>query len=200
MEEPAGASGAEHDGVGRYGAGLSGMGVQDHQTACRGPRLCWSGTCSTILCGGVFDFCLLVRSLGLVQDQICYVPFLGESHSHLYALLPERVEDLMANAVCGISRPFYRFPAEFRRVTAELALGDTAVFTPGEGHPLMFQASHRLLGLSGQYLYGVLIGEPITTLDGVVVMPVPIVLFLIAQAGCDATLGRSGVRPERLQF
>ena len=50
----------------------------------------------------------------------------------------------------------------------------------------MLQFDDDARGLLGQNPHGVLVSQPVAALDGVVVVPMPIVFFLVAQTGCNA--------------
>ena len=58
----------------------------------------------------------------------------------------------------------------------------------------------RLDRLARQDLGRVLVDEVVAALDGVVHVPLPVVLFLVAQRGADAALGRAGVRPRGVEL
>ena len=124
----------------------------------------------------------------LVKHHIGHVPFLGEFDAGRDALLPQRVQDLMADAVRRICRPAHGHLAEIRGVTTEPSLRDVAVIGAGERHAHTLQVDHGLRGVLGEQLGRILIDQPVAALDGVVVMPMPIVLFHIAQTRRDAAL------------
>ena len=111
----------------------------------------------------------------LVKHHIGHVPFLGEFDAGRDALLPQRVQDLMADAVRRICRPAHGHLAEIR-------------IGAGERHAHTLQVDHGLRGVLGEQLGRILIDQPVAALDGVIVMPMPIVLFHIAQTRRDAAL------------
>src|SRR3546814_15367521 len=47
---------------------------------------------------------------------------------------------------------------------------------------------------------GILVAEPVRTLDGVVHVPVPVVFAHVGQRGADAALRRHGMRPGRKEL
>ena len=75
-----------------------------------------------------------------------------------------------------------------------------AVRGSGEGYALAFQIDDGLGSIFGEQLGRVLVDEPVAALDGVVVMPVPVIMLHIAQCGGDAAFGGAGVRAQGLEF
>ena len=136
----------------------------------------------------------------LGDHQIGHIPFLCEFDAFRHALLPQREEDLMADAVCGVCGSSNWFLAEILGVPAETTLGDVPVFGAGERHAGMFQFDDRCRSLLREQFGRILIDQPIAAFDGVVVMPMPIVVFDIAEAGRDAALCGTGVRAQRLEL
>ena len=61
----------------------------------------------------------------------------------------------------------------------------------------MLELGHRLDGVAAEIFDGVLIAEPVRTLDRVVHVPAPIVGLDIAERGTDAALGADGVAAGR---
>lgn len=74
-------------------------------------------------------------------------------------------------------------------MAAEPALGDMPVLGTGEGHALTLQVDHGLRRVFGEQFGRILVHQPVAALDGVVVMPVPVIGLHIAQARGDAALG-----------
>ena len=141
------------------------------------------------------------RLLAVVgEHQVGHIPFLGELDAGGHALLPQGVQNLVADAVGRIGGALDRGTAELARVAAEPALGDMPVIGTGEGHALTLQVDHGLRRVFGEQFGRILVHQPVAALDGVVVMPVPVIGLHIAQARGDAALGRTGVRTQRLQF
>ena len=129
----------------------------------------------------------------LVEYQVGDVPFLGEFNAVGDALLPEGVQNLMADAVGGVGGAANGFAAELAGVAAEATLCDMAVRGSGEGYALAFQIDDGFGSIFGEQLGRVLVDEPVAALDGVVVMPVPVIMLHIAQCGGDAAFGGAGV-------
>ena len=88
----------------------------------------------------------------------------------------------------AICPPCARASCRIRGVTTEPSLRDVAVIGAGERHAHTLQVDHGLRGVLGEQLGRILIDQPVAALDGVVVMPMPIVLFHIAQTRRDAAL------------
>ena len=130
----------------------------------------------------------------LGDHQIGYIPFFCEFDAFCHALLPQREEDLMADAVCGVCGSANRFLAEILGMPAETTLCDVPVFGAGERHAGMFQFDDRCRSLLREQFGRILIDQPIAALDSVVVVPMPIVVFDIAEAGRDAAFCGTGVR------
>ena len=75
-----------------------------------------------------------------------------------------------------------------------------AVRGSGEGYALAFQIDDGFGSIFGEQLGRVLVDEPVAALDGVVVMPMPVIMLHIAQCGGDAAFGGAGVRAQGLEF
>ena len=74
-----------------------------------------------------------------------HIPFLlGELDAGGYALLPQGVQNLVADTVDPQGGALDRGAAELARVAAEPALGDMPVLGTGEGHALTLQVDHGL--------------------------------------------------------
>src|SRR5665647_154554 len=86
------------------------------------------------------------------------------------------------------------------RVPAELALVDQPVRGPVERQTHVLQVQHRLDGLPGHHLRGVLVDQVVAALDGVEGVPLPVVLLDVAEGGAHPALGRAGVRPGRVEL
>ena len=80
---------------------------------------------------------------------------------------------------------------------AERPLIDLAFRGAREGHAPMFELIDGRRGVAHEILDGVLVAEPVGTLDGVVHVPAPVVLTHVSKARGDAALSRDGVRPGR---
>src|SRR5699024_2705425 len=78
-------------------------------------------------------------------------------------------------------------------VPAEAALVDPALGGAVEGQPHLLEVEHRVDGLLGHHLGGVLVHQVVTALDGVVGVPLPVVVLDVRQRGTHAALGRAGV-------
>ena len=166
-------------------------GGQKHVARMNGVHLTFMG----VECHYAFGFGAI-----FADHQIGYIPFFREFDAFRHALLPQREEDLMADAVCGVCGSANRFLAEILGVTAETTLGDVPVFGAGERHAGMFQFDDRCRSLLRKQFGRILIDQPIAAFDGVVVVPMPIVVFDIAEAGRDAAFCGTSVRAQRLEL
>lgn len=101
MEQAACATGGHDDMRGGDGVRGTGMGVVGHDAG--------------------------HTAAGLIEHEVAHIPFLGELHPVCRTLLPEGVQDLVADAVRGVGGPLDRFLAEFPGVATETALGDEPV-------------------------------------------------------------------------
>ena len=118
----------------------------------------------------------------------------------LDAVLVERLQDHVAGAVGGVTGPAHRCLAVVAGVAAEPALVDAALGRAVERHPHLLEVEHRVDGLLGHDLDGVLVGEVVAALDGVEGVPLPVVLFDVGQCGAHAALGRAGVAAGRVEL
>mmetsp|Transcript_7895 Transcript_7895/g.13313 ORF Transcript_7895/g.13313 Transcript_7895/m.13313 type:complete len:352 (+) Transcript_7895:1043-2098(+) len=82
-----------------------------------------------------------------------------------------------------------------QRLTTEGSLVDLARLSSGEGHAVRLQLEHSTGSLSAHVVNGVLISEPVRTLDSVVHMPLPVVLCHVSESGIDASLRSHSVGP-----
>ncbi len=139
------------------------------------------------------------RLLAIIgEHQIGHIPFLGKLNAGGHTLLPQGVQNLVADTVGRIGGALDRGSTELARMAAESALCDMPVLGTGEGHALTLQIDHGLRRILGEQLGRVLINKPVAALDGVVVMPMPVIGLHIAQACGNASFSRTGVRTQRL--
>ena len=108
------------------------------------------------------------------------------------------MQNLVADTVGRIGGALDRGSTELARMAAESALCDMPVLGTGEGHALTLQIDYGLRRILGEQLGRVLINKPVAALDGVVVMPMPVIGLHIAQACGNASFSRTGVRTQRL--
>jgi hypothetical protein len=86
--------------------------------------------------------------------------------------------------------------AEMERLSTKGALIDLAIVRSRKGQTKGFQLQNRRGCFPTHVMNGVLVAEPITTFDGIVHMPAPIVFRHIAERGVDSSLcgDRMGAR------
>ena len=174
VEQPARASRGQQDVPGVHGVHGAGMRIERHHALDLGARL--------------------------VQHQVGHIPFLGECDAGRHALLPQRVQDLVTDAVGGVGGALDRLLAEVGGMPAEAPLRDMSVLGAREGHPHAFEVDDRGGGLLREQPGRILVDQPVAALDRVIVMPMPVVVLHIAQAGGDAALGRTGMGTQRLEL
>jgi hypothetical protein len=109
------------------------------------------------------------------------------------ALIEEGIENNPSGMVCGITGPLYRFFTIIPGMTTKVPLSDLSFGSATErnSHVLQFiDGSRRILD---QDLYGILISQVVASLDGVIEIPFPMILLLIAERSGDPSLGCSGM-------
>ena len=79
------------------------------------------------------------------------------------------------------------------RLATESTLVDLAVLGAGEGHTVRFELKNGLWCLTSHVLNGVLITEPVRTLDCIVEVPPPIIVVHISESRIDAALSSDRV-------
>uniref|UniRef100_A0A2M4B0P9 Putative secreted protein n=1 Tax=Anopheles triannulatus TaxID=58253 RepID=A0A2M4B0P9_9DIPT len=84
--------------------------------------------------------------------------------------------------------------AVLQTLATERPLVDLAIGRTRERHAVVFQLDHGLRGLARHVVDRVLIAQPIRTLHRIVHVPLPVVLFHVAQGRIDAALRRDRVR------
>ena len=145
VEQPARASRGQHDVPGVHGVHGAGMRIERHHALDLGARL--------------------------VQHQVGHIPFLGECDAGRHALLPQRVQDLVTDAVGGVGGALDRLLAEVGGMPAEAPLRDMSVLGAREGHPHAFEVDDRGGGLLREQPGRILVDQPVAALDRVIVMP-----------------------------
>ncbi len=113
------------------------------------------------------------------------------------ALLIKRVQDGVPGAIGGGAGALYRRFAIVAHVPTEWPLIDLAVLGARERHAEMLELEHRRDRLTAHVFDRVLIAEPVGALDGVVHMPLPVILGHVAQRRADTALRRDGVTAGR---
>jgi hypothetical protein len=123
-----------------------------------------------------------------------------EPDAVLDGLLVEGLQDHVSGAIRGEARPPDRTLPEVPGVAAEPTLIDLALGRAVERQAHVLELDHGLDRLAGQDLGGVLVDEVVTALDGVVHVPLPVVLLEIAEGGAHAALGGAGVGAGRIEL
>ena len=113
--------------------------------------------------------------------------------------LKERVQKRVPGAVSG-GAGTRRLPAlaKILRLSAKRALINAPILGARERHAHVFEFEHRLRPFAAHVFDGVLVAYVVRALDGVVHVPAPIVLGIVARDGAgDAALRRDRVRARR---
>ncbi len=130
---------------------------------------------------------------GVVHDQVQREVFDEEFGVVLERLLVKRVQDGMAGAVGGGAGALGDALAVIGGHAAERPLINLAFLGAREGHAVVLQFEDRRDRLAAHVFDGVLIAQPVGTLDGVVEMPLPHVGAHVAERRRHAALSRHGV-------
>lgn len=84
--------------------------------------------------------------------------------------------------------------SEIVGLSSESSLVDLSVSRAGEWHSVVLKLNNGSLGLSGHVVDGILVSEPIGSLDGVVEMPPPVIGVHVSERSVDTSLCGDGVR------
>lgn len=110
----------------------------------------------------------------------------------------QSMEHAMASSVSdGAASVGLTTLAEVLRLTTESSLIDFAVLGSREGHAVGLELEDGLGRLTSHILDGVLITEPVTTLNGVIEMPAPVIIVHVAESSVDTALSGNSVRSSR---
>jgi len=120
-------------------------------------------------------------------------PLDEEVGARLDVLLVQRVQHRVAGAVGRGAGALHGLLAVVGGVAAEGALVDRAVGVAVEGHAHVLELVHHLGCFAAHEFDRVLVAQPVTALDGVVEVVVPVVLGHVAERGTDAALRRHRV-------
>ena len=85
-------------------------------------------------------------------------------------------------------------------LTAEGSLVNLAFASSGEGHTVGFELTDGDGSLSGHVLNGILVTEPVGSLDSVIEVISPVILVHVTEGGVDSTLSGDGMRPSGEQL
>ena len=105
----------------------------------------------------------------------------------------ERVQHRVAGAVGGSAGALRDAFAVIRGHAAERALIDLALLGARKRNAPVLELVDRRRRVAAEIFDGVLVAQPVRSLDGVVHVPAPIVLAHVAERRGDAALGRDGV-------
>ena len=136
----------------------------------------------------------------VVHDQVDGEVFDEEFRVVLQRLLIQRVQHGMAGPVGGGAGALHRAFAEVRHVAAKRTLINLAVVGARERHAEMLKLDRRRARFAAHVFDGVLVAQPVGTLDGVVHVPDPAVLGHVAKRRTDTALGGNSMRTRREDF
>jgi hypothetical protein len=136
----------------------------------------------------------------LHRDQVEHVELVEEVDAQPDAVLEQCLQDHVAGAVRGVAGAAHGRLAVLGRVTAEAALVDLALGRAVERQAHVLEVDDRVDGLLGQDLGSILVDQVVTALDGVVGVPLPVVVLDVREGGSHAALCRTGVRAGRVQL
>lgn len=106
----------------------------------------------------------------------------------------ESVEKRMSSSVSDTAGSVSLSSAsEVVGLSSESSLVDLSVSGTGEWHSVVLELNDGSLGLSGHVVDGILVSEPIGSLDGIVEMPPPVVGVHVSERSVDTSLGGDGV-------
>ena len=171
-----GIGGRMEDATGTAGGEDGGTGVEDHHLA------------GFHFHGGNADHMAFA-----VTDQVQGHPFHEELGVGLDVALVHGVQHGVTGTVSSSTGTAHGLLAEVGHVAAEGTLIDLAVVGTVEGHAVVFELDHHFHGLLAHELDGVLVAEPVGTLDGIVHVPAPMIFLGVAKGGGHATLGSHGM-------
>ena len=132
----------------------------------------------------------------LIHHHVDREPFIQKRSPGFEVRLVERVQQRMPGAV-GRRTGARRLAAlaEVLGLSAERALVDATALGAGKRQAHVFEFEHGLRSDAAHVLDGVLVADVIRTFDGVVHVPAPIVVRIVALDGAgDPALRRHGVR------
>ena len=111
-----------------------------------------------------------------------------ELDARLDALLIQRLQDHVPGAVGSVAAASHWPFTVVARVATETALINLPVWRAVEREPHALQLNHCRDRFACKDLSRILVGQVVTTLDGVEHVPLPVVLFNIAECGADTAL------------
>ena len=116
-----------------------------------------------------------------VANQIECHPLDKKLRVRKHVALVQRMQHRVTGAVSGTAGTLHRFFTEILGMTTEGALINSAILIAVKRHAEVFEFDDRLRRSFAHELDRILVAQPVGALDGVVHMPVPIVLAHVAQ-------------------
>ena len=115
----------------------------------------------------------------------------------LQRLLIEGVQHRVAGSVRRRARPLSDPFSIACGHTTERTLVYSSILRPRERHPVVLELDYRSHSLTAHVFDGVLVPEPIGTLDSIVHVPFPMIFSHIAERRADTALGGDCVATRR---
>ena len=113
-----------------------------------------------------------------------------EFHVMPETLIVKGIEHYPSRVIGRVAGPFDGPLTVLPGVASEIPLGDPSFGGAAERDAHMFQLVDCPRRISHHDLDGILITQVIAALDRIEEMPLPLILFLVAEGGGDASLGR----------
>jgi hypothetical protein len=141
-----------------------------------------------------------VLAIDLRHDHVEHVVLVEEVDAEANAVLEQRLKDHVPGAIGRVTGTANRRRSMLASVTTETALVDLAFRRSVERQPHVLEVEDGIDGLFGEDLRGILIDQVVATLDGVVSVPLPVVLFDIGEGRSHAALCRASVGASRVEL
>jgi hypothetical protein len=135
-----------------------------------------------------------------VYQEVERKKLVEETHFVFDGVLVHGLEDHVAGAVGGVAGASYGCFTVIAGMAAEAALVDAPICGAVERQAAVFEFVDGVNGFAGQDFRGGLVYQVVTTFDGVVHVPLPMVFFLVAERGSYATLRCSSMGAGGVDF
>mmetsp|Transcript_12168 Transcript_12168/g.17734 ORF Transcript_12168/g.17734 Transcript_12168/m.17734 type:complete len:264 (+) Transcript_12168:750-1541(+) len=104
------------------------------------------------------------------------------------------VQHSMTRTIRSTGTPIRLSPfSKIQTLTPKCPLVNLTLIRPGKGKSKLLQFQHSLGGLTTHVMNGILVTQPIASLDSIIHMPAPIIFVHVSKGGIDSSLGCHGV-------
>ena len=134
------------------------------------------------------------------HHHVEHVELVVELDAVLHAVLKQGLQNHVTGAVGGVARATNGRLAVVAGVSTKTALVDLALGRAVEGQTHVLEVDHRVDGLSGQNLGGILVDQVVATLHGVERVPLPAVFLDVGECRGHSTLRGTRVRTRGVQL